>query len=104
MHDGQRRRPSCCRLLTQPQSALTHPSYPLRPTRQADGAGNTITGVVPATNAAAQFSMEWMDINPALLSQLDVNRYVTAIQAKMPPGAIGGPGGGEGEGQGCAAR
>ena len=65
-----------------------HPASP-PPPLQADGAGNAIQGAVAGTHAAAQFSMEWMDVNPAQLSQLDVRRYTKAVQAKMPPGAWG---------------
>jgi hypothetical protein len=52
----------------------------------SDSVGRTIQGAIPNTNAAAQFSMAWLDIPPAQLGQLEVKRYEKAIQAKMPPG------------------
>lgn len=65
-------------------SRLTSQPTPAPP--QSDSVGRTIVGNIPATNAAAQFSMEWTDMNPAQLGQLEVKRYEKAIQAKMPPG------------------
>ncbi|KAI7839474.1 hypothetical protein COHA_006741 [Chlorella ohadii] len=64
----------------------TKPPTDLSPFGDSDSVGRTIQGTIPNTNAAAQFSMAWLGISPAQLGQLEVKRYVKAIQAKMPPG------------------
>ena len=83
-----------------PAASLASPRrHPAAPTLQSDSVGRTIQGTIPNTNAAAQFSMAWLGISSAQLGQLEVKRYVKAIQAKMPPGACRPGAEGAGEGQ-----
>lgn len=57
---------------------------------QADGMGADIGGTLPGANLAAQFSLTWLDVAPAAITDAQAHAYKLALMAKLPKGAPGG--------------
>lgn len=49
--------------------------------------GVDVGGSLPNTFQAAQFSLAWLDIAPAYISDAHAQAYKAALKAKLPAGA-----------------